>query len=105
MVGAIAISLGYGIDIKPKADPNIHIAEKAVKGLASAANFSAFWVNSFPVLKYVPLWFPGAIWKRQAEEWRDWTMKMRDIPFQKSLEQLVSLVSYFLYFGRLPSDF
>ncbi|KXN82953.1 O-methylsterigmatocystin oxidoreductase [Leucoagaricus sp. SymC.cos] len=88
MMGAITISLGYGIDIKPKNDSNIHIANEAVKGLAGAANFSAFLVNSIPALKYVPSWFPGAAWKRQAEEWYGWTMKMRDIPFQRSLEQL-----------------
>ncbi|KAF9451579.1 cytochrome P450 [Macrolepiota fuliginosa MF-IS2] len=88
MMGAITLSLGYGIDVKPQNDPNIRIADEAVKGLAGAANFSAFLVNSIPALKYVPSWFPGAGWKRQAEIWYDWTMKMRDIPFEKSLEQL-----------------
>lgn len=94
-MGAVTISLGYGIEVKPK-DSNIKVATEAVKGLAGAANFSAFLVNSIPALKYVPSWFPGAGWKRQAEIWYDWTMKMRDIPFEKSLQQLVS--------AKLPDD-
>lgn len=93
MMGAITISLGYGIEIKPKNDPNIKVADEAVKGLAGAANFSAFLVNSIPMLKYVPSWMPGAAWKRQAEIWYDWTMKMRNVPFEKSLQQLVSIGS------------
>lgn len=92
-MGAITISLAYGIEVKP-GDPNIKIADEAVKGLAGAANFSAYLVNSIPILKYVPSWFPGAAWKKQAEIWYDWTMKMRDIPFEKSLQQLVSYPRY-----------
>lgn len=87
-MGAVTLSLGYGIEVKPK-DTTINIATEAVKGLAGAANFSAFLVNSIPALKYVPSWFPGAGWKKQAQIWRDWTLKMRDVPFEKSLQQLV----------------
>jgi len=90
MMGALSIAIAYGIDVKPKNDPNIHYAEEAVKGLAGAANFGAFLVNSIPMLKYVPSWFPGAAWKRQAQVWNDWTFKMRETPFQQSLKQLVS---------------
>lgn len=90
-MGALSIALAYGIDVKSENDPNIHYAEEAVKGLAGAANFSAFLVNSIPLLKHVPSWFPGAKWKKKAEMWSDWTVKMREIPFQQSLEQLVSL--------------
>jgi len=94
MMGALSIALAYGIDVKSENDPNIHYAEEAVKGLAGAANFSAFLVNSIPLLKHVPSWFPGAKWKKKAEMWSDWTVKMREIPFQQSLEQLVSLFCF-----------
>lgn len=97
-MGALSIALAYGIDVKSENDPNIHYAEEAVKGLAGAANFSAFLVNSIPVLKYVPSWFPGAGWKKKAEVWSDWTVKMREIPFQQSLEQFVSLSHKLLEF-------
>ena len=90
MMGALSISIAYGIDVNLKNDPNIHYAEEAVKGLAGAANFGAFLVNSIPMLRYVPSWFPGAAWKRKAHVWNDWTSKMREIPFQQSLKQLVS---------------
>ena len=93
-MGALSIALAYGIDVKSENDPNIHYAEEAVKGLAGAANFSAFLVNSIPLLKHVPSWFPGAKWKKKAEMWSDWTVKMREIPFQQSLEQLVSLFCF-----------
>ncbi|KAF7760523.1 hypothetical protein Agabi119p4_11199 [Agaricus bisporus var. burnettii] len=87
LMGAITLSLGYGFEVKPK-DTIINLATEAVKGLADAANLNAFLVNSFPALKYVPSWFPGTGWKKQAKIWRGWTLKMRDVPFEKSLRQI-----------------
>ncbi|KAJ7253639.1 family 64 cytochrome P450, partial [Mycena rebaudengoi] len=35
-----------------------------------------------PILKYVPAWFIGAGFRRQAREWKDLTDKMVQLPFQ-----------------------
>ncbi|KAJ2918114.1 hypothetical protein MD484_g2319, partial [Candolleomyces efflorescens] len=79
-IGAITISIAYGLDIKPLNDPYIEIAEQALQGLAAGA--APTWlVDSLPVLKYVPPWFPGASFRRKAEEWRVWATKLVEVPF------------------------
>ncbi|TFK37128.1 cytochrome P450 [Crucibulum laeve] len=89
MIGAITINIGYGIDVQPFNDPYIEIAEQALIGLAAGANPGAFWVESFPFLKYVPSFLPGAGFKRKAAVWREWTRKMLEVPFAEAKRQIV----------------
>lgn len=53
-------------------------------GLNEAAVPGAFLVDVIPLLKYVPKWFPGAGWKRKAEEWN----ALRTIFLQKPFEEV-----------------
>ncbi|KAK0462940.1 cytochrome P450 [Desarmillaria tabescens] len=41
----------------------------AMAGMAEAGNAGSFLVDSFPILQYVPDWFPGADFKRKAAHW------------------------------------
>jgi hypothetical protein len=47
-------------------------------------------VNTLPILRYVPSWFPGAGWKRVAQEWREQKNKTIQDFFNKTKEQMVS---------------
>ena len=69
MVGASIIDITYGIRVKPTNDPFIALAEKALDTGNSAIKPGAFLVDSFPILKYVPEWFPGAGFQTKAGEW------------------------------------
>ncbi|KAJ8689905.1 hypothetical protein PTI98_012762 [Pleurotus ostreatus] len=71
----------YGIDVVPKDDYYITIAERALDGMAKAASPGAFLVDILPILKYVPAWFPGASFQKKAKEWKKVTLEMRDAPF------------------------
>ena len=88
-IGAITISIAYGLDIKPLNDPYIEIAEQALQGLAAGAD-PTWLVDSIPVLKYVPPWFPGASFRRKAEEWRVWASKLVEVPFFDAQKAMVS---------------
>ncbi|EAU86764.1 cytochrome P450 [Coprinopsis cinerea okayama7 len=90
MVGAITITMAYGLDIRPSNDPYIEIAEQALIGLAAGAAPGAFLVDSLPFLKHVPAWFPGADFKRKAAEWRSWTRKMVEVPFRDAQKAINS---------------
>ncbi|KAH9941412.1 cytochrome P450 [Amylocystis lapponica] len=81
MAGAIILEVTYGLDIKPKNDPFIETAERASHALCAAANSGAYLVDSIPILKYLPSWFPGAMFKRQAREWRKLALAMVEAPF------------------------
>ncbi|KAJ3721015.1 cytochrome P450 [Lentinula raphanica] len=69
MTGTIILAVAYGIHAQPKDDPNLAAAEKMIAVLNTAGIPGAFLVDVFPILKYVPYWFPGASFKRKAREW------------------------------------
>jgi hypothetical protein len=91
---ATVMRIGYGIDVQESDDPYISIAEEALNGAAEAGIPGAFWVDMFPILKYVPSWFPGAGFQKKAARWREATNTMADKPFRHVQEQLVHV--YFL---------
>ena len=88
---ATAMKIGYGIAVQDSEDPYISIAEEALSGVAEAAIPGAFWVDLFPILKYVPSWFPGAGFQRKAAYWREAVNTMADKPFRHVQEQLVQV--------------
>ncbi|KAJ3965805.1 cytochrome P450 [Lentinula raphanica] len=82
MTGATILAVAYGFHVQDLDDPNIVAVEEALAVLNSAAIPGAFIVYTFimlipfflskdvfPILKYVPYWFPGASFKRKAREW------------------------------------
>ncbi len=50
----------YGVTIKEENDPAVDNAETALAGLAEAGNPGSFLVDTFPIMKHIPSWFPGA---------------------------------------------
>ncbi|KAF9024346.1 cytochrome P450 [Hymenopellis radicata] len=79
---SIIMNVTYGMEISDsKDDDYIRVAEIALDGMAKAAHPGAFLVDIFPILKYVPRWFPFATFKRKAEYWRNAVLRMRDGPY------------------------
>ncbi|KAJ7934499.1 cytochrome P450 [Mycena leptocephala] len=69
MAGEIIMAAAYGIDVLPSNDPYVTLAHKAVRTAAIAAVPGVYLVDTFPILKHIPRLFPGAGFKRVAEEW------------------------------------
>ena len=88
---ATIMKIGYGITVQESDDPYISIAEEALKGVAAAGIPGAFLVDLFPILKYVPSWFPGASFQKKAARWRELNHIMADRPFREVQEQLVQI--------------
>ena len=88
---ATIMKIVYGIAIQESDDPYISMTEEALKGVAEAATPGAFWVDFFPILKYVPSWFPGAGFQKKAARWREATNTMAEKPFRYVQEQLVQV--------------
>ncbi|KAE9397655.1 cytochrome P450 [Gymnopus androsaceus JB14] len=83
MMGAIVLGVAYGIHIQPRNDPDIEAANKMMDVLTRAGLPGAFLVDSFPILKYVPSWFPGASFKRKAHSWNGIRNATVTPPFMK----------------------
>ncbi|TRM58959.1 cytochrome P450 [Schizophyllum amplum] len=80
MAGMVILRAAYGVDIKANDDPHIREARTAVR-IATSVATPAFLVNSIPALKYLPMWMPGAGFKRQAREWSDLSQEAVNRPF------------------------
>ena len=83
------MKIAYGIDVKESNDLYISIAEEALNGISEVGVVGAFWVDIFPLLKYVPSWVPGAGFQKKAARWKAALMTMAEKPFQHVKEQLV----------------
>ena len=83
------MDIAYGIEVQESGDRYISIAEEVIKAGSEAAIPGAFWVDFFPVLAYVPSWFPGAGFKRKAADWRKLNRTMVEKPFAYVQERLV----------------
>ena len=88
---ATIMKIGYGIVIQESDDPYISNAEVAFTGASEAAVPGAFLVDLFPILKYVPSWFPGAGFQKKAARVRKATNSMAEEPFRHVQEQLVQV--------------
>lgn len=109
MAGQSIMSIAYGIDVLEKDDPYIRIGETANDIVAATTVPGSYMVDTLPLrkspctlhqvwlaliswyaVKYVPEWFPGAGFKRQAREWRGIADAMLNDPFHVTKEAIVS---------------
>ena len=74
---------------EPKEDDEfVRIAEEAQLAMVSAARPGAYLVDIFPILKYVPEWFPGAHFKRVAREGYELAQELQEKPWAWAQDQL-----------------
>ncbi|KAK7039658.1 cytochrome p450 [Favolaschia claudopus] len=81
MAAMVILSTAYGIEVLAENDPYVEISEKALQAMAATGNPRSYLVNSLPFLKYVPEFFPGAGFKKQAREWSSVVDSMPDLPY------------------------
>ena len=79
----------YGIEIQESGDRYITIAEEVVDAGNEVAIPGAFLVDLFPILAYVPSWFPGTGFQKKAAQWRGLGATLVEKPFRYVQEQLV----------------
>ena len=90
LVGSTTLSMTYSIKVHPYNDPYIKIADEAMGALVELLIPGAFFVDFFPILKYVPEWFPGAKFQSKAAMMRKHAAIMRNRTFAATEELMVS---------------
>ncbi|KAK6988057.1 cytochrome p450 [Favolaschia claudopus] len=88
MAAEIIMSATYGIEVQPQNDPYVATAEQALHTLAVAAVPGRYLVDVFPVIKYVPSWFPGAGFRRSAEIWKQLALATVETPFAETKRRM-----------------
>ncbi|KAJ7600505.1 cytochrome P450 [Mycena floridula] len=86
--GSISLNLTYGYSTKGKDDPLIKIVNTGMEHFSETTVPNAFMVDVFPILRFVPSWFPGAAWKKKAIRYHAACQAMVDTPYHWAKEQL-----------------
>ncbi|KAI0371752.1 cytochrome P450 [Pilatotrama ljubarskyi] len=90
LAGATIMSIGYDIEVQPRDDPFVQIAEDAVGSIAATTNAGSYLVDVIPILKYVPEWFPGAGFQKQAKFWHNAVDKLMNDPYEVCEKRLAA---------------
>ncbi|KIJ57257.1 hypothetical protein M422DRAFT_149188 [Sphaerobolus stellatus SS14] len=84
----LLLGIAYGYTVQSGHDPIVELAEEAMAKTTNGFQ-PKYLVNVFPIMKYIPTWFPGAGWKRFAQyECRPLSHRMLNEPFNEALERI-----------------
>lgn len=87
------MQITYGITIQPgEGDIYVSTAERALKSVSDATVPGTFLVDLIPAMKYIPEWFPGAYFQRQAATWRQLKNDFLELPFNHVRQLMVRLI-------------
>ena len=87
----------YGHKVTSDTDDFVQRTEHSLRSLAQTGIPGAFLVDSYPFLKHVPDWMPGAGWKRRALEERQTTLRLIREPFEAAKVGMVRLSSLYYF--------
>ncbi|KAF5387587.1 hypothetical protein D9757_006613 [Collybiopsis confluens] len=78
----------YGYDPDLSNDRYVWLAKELEHVIADVARPGAYLVDTVPLLKYIPSWFPGAGFKRRAKVWSAMVTELLETPFEYVIEQM-----------------
>lgn len=87
---SVIMEIVYGYNVDPNGDPFVAMVEQALEGARIIGNEGIFLVDYIPGLKYLPRWFPGASFMRQANTWRKEAEEVKERPFKYTSESLAN---------------
>ncbi|KAE8155236.1 cytochrome P450 [Aspergillus avenaceus] len=92
--GAVILKIAYGYTIEPHGrDPLVDLVNEAMDGFSVGGTPGTWLVDTIPILKYLPTWFPGAGFKRAANAWRRTLFATIEKPY-RFVQQQMSQGSY-----------
>ncbi|RPD54263.1 CyP450 monooxygenase [Lentinus tigrinus ALCF2SS1-6] len=86
--GATVMRVVYGIEVESKEDQYLSLAEEGNDIFQKAFVPGKYLVETFPILKHVPAWLPGAGFRRDATAWSEIYYQTRFKPFQATIERM-----------------
>ncbi|KZT19016.1 cytochrome P450, partial [Neolentinus lepideus HHB14362 ss-1] len=79
--GAIILQITYGYEVEDVDDPIVRIVDEATDQFSELLRPGAYLVDTLPILRYMPDWFPGAKFKQTARAYAVTLRDMVDVPF------------------------
>ncbi|KAJ7224128.1 cytochrome P450 [Mycena pura] len=90
MVVSIIMMVTYGHHVSNEEDEFVEMAQKVMENLSMSLQPNRFLVDSLPLLRYVPQWFPGAKFQRLAAEARLSLHQFLNAPFSAAVRRIES---------------
>ena len=84
------MKMTYGYDVQEDGDPMLTFIQNTMSKYSRFIVPGTFLVDSFPLLRYVPSWVPGAGFHAFAKIWRAELLETMDRPHNFAKEQMVS---------------
>ncbi|KAF8444949.1 cytochrome P450 [Boletus edulis BED1] len=88
--GAIIFKVTYGYTVQEEKDPFVELGEKVLAIGSLIATPGAFLVDFIPSLRYLPEWFPGASFLRDAKKYNQLLMDSVLKPHQYVVDQMAA---------------
>ncbi|CDO74150.1 hypothetical protein BN946_scf185043.g200 [Trametes cinnabarina] len=90
--GSLTLLVVYGYRVVSNDDPFLTLAEDCVEIISNRiASGGGIWpVDVFPFLKHIPVWFPGAGFKRNAIKWKAKMEEFVDKPYELVKTRMIS---------------
>ena len=103
MTGSVAISMTYGVDVRPINDPNLQIARLANVAVVEALTTGSTSVDVFPFLKHLPSWVPGASFHEKAKVSREYAKYVREGIYSDGRNKMVILFRIYILMKNLSN--
>ncbi|KAJ3913952.1 cytochrome P450 [Lentinula edodes] len=87
---AVIMKITYGYTLTDSDDPFIRVAEESAQISGWALAPGRWMVDYYPIVRFIPSWFPFAHFKRQGAKWRKQLESLSDVPHnwvKKQMEQ------------------
>ncbi|KAF5387591.1 hypothetical protein D9757_006617 [Collybiopsis confluens] len=98
---AITLRIAYGYRPSSNNDHYIWLAQQCANAISETGRPGAFWVDSFPLLRLVPKWIPGAGFKHKAAAWGSIVKEVLESPMQYALDNMQGPAVQKSYVGTL----
>ncbi|TFK80369.1 CyP450 monooxygenase [Polyporus arcularius HHB13444] len=85
LIGAMIIRVAYGLEVIGENDKYIKIAEDAMDCFNIVFQPGRYLVQTFPSLRRIPSWFPGAGFKREFAAWFPVVRKIHEVPWEAAM--------------------
>ena len=85
--------MAYGIKVSTADSIFITHAREGMDAFSATGVVGRYMVDHVPLLKYVPTWFPGAEFQKDAKRWRKSTEIMVEAPFEFTKSAFVRIYS------------
>lgn len=103
---AVVLKIAYGWTVTSNDDPLVTFMEEALRLLGEMLQPGMWLVESFPLLRFIPAWVPGAGFKRRAIWVRERLTGIDRFPFNWAKEKIKSgdYIESFTSMGLCPES-